>query len=154
MARISAAGLAVELPDGWEGVIEGERFALQLHDGAQRFALMHLANFPLPAARGDFGSAAVENMGPGDILIVLKEFSPEAAKTPLFEMQGLPSAPVPADFLREMLQRPLEGQAGMQRFFTEQGRAFCLYIVIGSFIDRADLVPPLAQILARLEITS
>ncbi|MDP3984779.1 MAG: hypothetical protein Q8Q52_07250 [Acidimicrobiia bacterium] len=154
MAALSGAGITVDLPAGWNGVIEGGRLALQLDDGAQRHAVMHLANFPLPEARGDFGSSVVGSMGPADILIVLKEFDPEAAKTPLFAAEGLPRAPQPDDFLREMLQRPMEGQGGMQRFFTEAGRAFCLYVVIGSFIDRADLVPALAQILARMEIES
>jgi hypothetical protein len=152
VASLSSAGITVDLPPGWNGSIEGGRLALQLDDGAQRYAVMHLANFPLPEVRGDFGALVVENMGPDDILIVLKEFSPEATKTPLFAAVGLPRAPVPGDFLREMLQRPIEGQAGMQRFFTEGGRAFCLYVVIGSFIDRSDLVPALAQVLARLEI--
>lgn len=152
MASLSGAGIRVELPAGWEGAIEGERLALQLADGAERFPVVHLANFPLPPARGDFGSSVVEGMGAGDILIVLKEFSPAAAATSLFAARGLPRAPVPSDFLREMLQRPIAGQGGMQRFFTEAGRAFCLYVVIGSFVDRADLVPAVAQVLARLEI--
>jgi hypothetical protein len=152
MASLSGAGIRVELPAGWEGAIDGERVSLQLADGAQRFPVVHLANFPLPPARGDFGSSVVEGMGPSDILIVLKEFSPASTLTPLFASRGLPRAPVPGDFLREMLQRPVAGQGGMQRFFTEAGRAFCLYVVIGSFVDRADLVPAVAQVLARLEI--
>lgn len=152
MATLSGAGIRVELPAGWEGAIDGERVGLQLADGAQRYPVVHLANFPLPPSRGDFGSAVVESMGPGDILIVLKEFSPAATETPLFAAQGLPRAPVPGDFFREMLQRPVPGQGGMQKFFTEAGRAFCLYVVIGSFVDRGDLVPAMAQVLARLEI--
>ncbi len=152
MARLSAAGITVDLPAGWEGSIEGERQALQLADGAQRYSVTHLANFALPEAPGDFGSAVVPGMGGGDILVVLKEFSPLAAQTPLFAASGLPRAPVPADFLPEMLQRPIQGQAGMQRFFTESGRAFCLYVVIGSFIDRSELVPAVAAVLDTIEI--
>jgi hypothetical protein len=50
------------------------------------------------------------------------------------------------------MQRAIRGQAGVQRFFNDQGRAFCLYVVIGSFAHRQSLVTRVNQVLATLTI--
>jgi hypothetical protein len=36
------------------------------------------------------------------------------------------------EFSPAAFRRRLPGRVGVQRFFTEQGRPFCLYVVIGS----------------------
>jgi hypothetical protein len=51
-----------------------------------------------------------------------------------------------------MLQRTVRGQAGLQVFFNEGGRAFCLYIVLGDARDAHRLVRHLEQVLATIEI--
>ena len=51
------------------------------------------------------------------------------------------------------LQRLLEGQGGVQRFFTVAGRAFCLYVVFGSFARRVRTIPVVNSILDTLTIT-
>lgn len=112
----------------------------------------HLANFPLPPQRADFGAEAVETMRSGDVLVVLFEHGSESARAPLFSAQGVPRI-LAKDFDRNALQHGIEGQSGVQRFFTAAGRAFCLYIVVGDHIDRADVMPDLEAVLASLSIT-
>jgi hypothetical protein len=46
----------------------------------------------------------------------------------------------------------MPGQSGLQRFFTHNGRAFCLYVVLGSHVDRADILPNVNAVLETLEI--
>jgi hypothetical protein len=94
--------------------------------------VVHLANFPLPENRGDYGSGAVDVMTGSDILIVLFEFGPEAVGQPLFARRGLPRNLDAARFSPNALQRTRPGQAGRQIFFTEQDRAFSLYVVLGN----------------------
>ena len=44
------------------------------------------------------------------------------------------------------------GQSGRQIFFNANGRAFCLYVVLGSHRQRNVLVPLVNEVLATLEI--
>ena len=152
MSRLESAGIGVEVPPGWEGSISGGRFPL-LENGANQPTLLHLGSFPLPPHRGSFGSGAVELMNSQDVLMILFEYGPESADTPLFAMRGIPRPLAPDEFERDNLQRTLLGQSGLQRFFTEKSRPFCLYVVLGSHIDRAVLVNRVNVVLATLEIT-
>lgn len=151
MSRISGSGLSVDVPLGWEANIEGDGFS-QLSSGATRPTLMHAGSFPLPADRGSFGSGATELMNTDDMLIVLFEYGDDSVGTALFAEQGMPRQLNPDDFDRNALQRALVGQSGCQRFFTENSRAFCLYVVLGSHLDRAELVPRVNEVLSTVEI--
>jgi uncharacterized surface protein with fasciclin (FAS1) repeats len=51
-----------------------------------------------------------------------------------------------------VLQRSLPGQSGLQAFFTESGRACCLYVVLGSHANSKRVVPRVNQVLADLQI--
>ncbi len=150
--ELSDRGVTVTLPRGWEGVItatdpgEGE-----LATAASPTTLMHVANFPLPVERGDFGSNAVEIMGRGAVLLVLFEHDRGSVGTPLFASKGIPT-PSPDDFDPNQLQRPLPDQSGAQYFFTEAGRAFCLYVVLGRHRRRRLLVGVANEVLATLVI--
>lgn len=139
----------MDLPAGWEGSI---RPPATLPDGAQRHSVTHLANFPLPAVRGEYGSGAVDVMSNGDALIVLLEFGPESAGTALFGNARPPFLRA-SDFSRDTLQQRVEGHGGCQRFFTEAGRAFCLYVVVGDYIDRVDVLESINAVLSRMSIT-
>lgn len=150
MSTLAGRGIRVALPAGWEGEID-EGLSL-LSDGATRPTTVHLANFPLPAGRGDFASAAIEVMRPGDVLVVVFEYGPESAGTALFKAQGIPRSLSPSDFDRETLHHQMPGMSGVQRFFTHNGRAFCLYVVVGSHLDRADVLGEINQTLAAMEI--
>ena len=149
MTRLSGEGISVELPAGWDGAIGP---SAQLDDGSVRRVVAHFASFPLPALRGDFGGGAVELMGTEDALVVLFDYGAAAAGTPLFAASGIPSIDE-TQFDRTVLQRSVVGQSGVQRFFTVGGRAFCLYVVVGSHLDRVDVVPDIQQLLSSVTIS-
>lgn len=126
--RLAANGLEVVVRDGWEV----EFSELRADPGAAPRSLVHLANFALPAERGDYGSGAVETMDAGGIFIVLMEFDPASASTAMFSGRDVPHGLEAADFSPASLQRRLGGQAGAQRFFRAGERAFGLYVVLGA----------------------
>jgi hypothetical protein len=150
--KLQAYGVTTELPPGWEG-----RATLRRPPAAQRSIdpdaagakgwqgevpnpVIHLANFPLPEDRGDFGSGAVDLMGAEHVFVSLFEYGPESVGQALFRSQGVPTLR-PRMFSPSALQRTLAGQAGCQRFFTAGGRAFCLYVVLGRSNEASSLVP-------------
>lgn len=146
MTRISSHGLTVDVPSGWDARI----YRRVAEAGATTHPVMHAANFPLPAERGDFGSGAVELMGPDHVLVVLIEFHAAAASTATFTQQGFPTRLDPSAFDPAGLQRMLPGQSGFQRFFSHKGRPFCLYVVLGSHARRSVLVSEAERLLAGL----
>ncbi|HET6793465.1 MAG TPA: hypothetical protein VFH45_03425 [Acidimicrobiales bacterium] len=147
MGRISAYGITVDVPAGWDGRI----YRREADVGETTHAALHVASFPLPGRRGDFGSGAVEAMTADDVLLVLLEYHPDSAGAPLFQ-SSVPVSLDPAAFSGSSLQRPLAGQGGMQRFCTASGRAFCLYAVLGNLAARGRLVPRLDGVLATLSV--
>ncbi len=151
MTRLTRSGVSVDVPVGWEGDISGGGFELQ-SDGGREPTVLHVASFPMPAEVGSFGAGAVDVMSRQDVFMVLFEYGPAAVGTPLFANQGAPTRVLPGDFDREALQFGIPGQSGLQYFFTEKGRAFCIYIVLGSHLDRADLVPQVNAVLESLVI--
>ena len=115
----------------------------------------HFATFALPAdvaAVGDFGSGAVTLMGPDDIFAVLFEYGPESTGRALFARQGMPRMLGPDDFRPMTLRRGLGNQSGTQWFFTESGRPFTLYAVLGHHGRRFSLVPRLNSLLHALQV--
>jgi Fasciclin domain len=156
-------GVSLSLPSGWEGRVfrrpaSGEVSASAADGpaapaGQTTNAVVHVATIPLPPGVGDFASGAVEDLGLSDALIVLFEYDREAATQPLFAAEGMPTSLALADFSPGTLQRSLRGQAGVQLFFHEAGRAFCLYVVLGSYQNRARVVPGVNQVLATFTIS-
>jgi hypothetical protein len=178
MSDLSAFGISATLPRGWDGQIfkradqsgpgaEAQRRAADAATGSGEppttvepppstddgttLPVAHLANFPLPSTRGDYGSGAVELMGPSDILVCLLEFDREATGTPLFSPAGVPRFRINS-FAPETMQRTIAGMCGAQSFFSEAGRAFCAYVVLGSYRQRAPLVPPVNSVMASVRI--
>jgi hypothetical protein len=161
VTRISAHGLSAELPAGWDGEIyvrdsaaTGSRALSGPNAVVERPApVLQLADFALPAARAHFGGGALEFMGTRNLFVSLFEHGPDAVGTPLFADKGHPW-PVPASaFGPNRLQRPLPGQAGAQFFFTAHQRAFCLYVVVGSYSLRGLLTRRLNHVLTTITIT-
>jgi len=161
MPTIRAHGIDVGLPAGWDGRIsvraDGAPEAAITASGTRVATLRsrpvaHLANFGLPADRGDFGSGAVELMGDRDVFVVLFEYEPDATATALFRAQGFPRTLAVRDFEPATLRRAIAGQSAHQVFFQESGRAFCLYVVLGAHARRAALVPIVNQVLASVRI--
>jgi hypothetical protein len=153
--KLAAHDIETDLPAGWEGRITRRSeppgvagaVAARGAPGERTHPVVHLANFALPEHRGDYGSGAVDVMTGQDILIVLFEFGPEAVGQPLFARHGLPRALTPARFSPNALQRTRPGQVGRQIFFTEQGRAFSLYVVLGSREAAPVLTPKANRVL-------
>src|SRR5262245_24189017 len=110
MPRLVAHGVAVEVPRGWEGRII-RRASLNPLEQSQ--TVVHLASFPLPEQRGDFGVGVTELMRSGDVFVTLFEYGPESLGQPLFASQGVPQLTA-ADFSPKRLQRTLSGQVGCQ----------------------------------------
>ena len=161
MSELRAHNLSVSLPAGWDGRIairrDGAADNLVSATGTKVFAarshpVVHLANFGLPEDRGDFGSGAVELMGDGDIFVVLFEHEPASAGTALFRAEGIPRTLDRHEFDPSNLRRGIAGQSGYQAFFHDQGRAFCLYVVLGAHARRARLVPIVNRVLHTVTI--
>jgi hypothetical protein len=156
---LAAHGISVALPQRWEGRLylrsrpagEHEHHAAYGWPEEHANPVLHLANFALPPARGDFGTGAVEMMGEQHAFVSLFEYDDAEAGRPLFAARGLPRLTV-RDFAPNQLQRRLPGQLGCQRFFTEQERAFCLYVVLGSQRHAVSLVQEVHEALAQLRV--
>ena len=152
--RLSRFDLSVSLPAGWEGRIHGlsERDQALMRIPGRDRAVLHLANFALPPDPGDFGGHAVHEMVDDDAFISLMEHGPASVGTALFAETGLPRNLRAVDFHPRALQRTLQGQGGFQRFFTEAGRAFCLYVVVGDFRRSTRVVGQINRALAAITI--
>jgi hypothetical protein len=147
-SRLRAHGLGVSPPRGWDAQIYRRS---PDGDGSTTHPVLHAATIPLPRGRGDFGTGAVELLGPDDVLVALVEYDAASATTPLFSRRGMPT-PTAGDFHPRGLQRTLPGQSGAQWFFNARGRAFCLYVVLGSHTRRALLMPKVRELLAGLVV--
>jgi hypothetical protein len=147
-SAVEAYGVLALAPPGWDVRI-GRRPA----DAAETtHAVLHAATFALPPDRADYGDGAVELMGPADVFVALVEFAPSALGTALFAQRGWPPSLAGRDFSRTSLQHSVAGQAGVQRWFTEGGRPWCLYVVIGSWAERKALAVRANELLRGLDV--
>ncbi len=141
--RLSAFGVSFELPAGWDGRI-GRR--------ADGYVVAHAASFPLPAQDGDFALATTERLPPAGVVVVLVEYEPALAGSGLFAPAGPPRALAAGEFSTSTLLRRLPGQAGLQRFFSHAGRAFCLYVVVGASRPDAALAATASQVVGGIAL--
>jgi hypothetical protein len=157
MTVLSGAGLTVTLPAGWEGQISGPGGPTAggpVPDVADhRYPVLHVASFPLPVQRGDYGGGALALMTPRDVFVALLEDAPNAAGKALYTTNPYPGTLAITDFDPNALQRPMNNQSGCQRFFVLNGRPFCLYVVLGNHLLRSLLIGPVNAILASLQVT-
>jgi hypothetical protein len=164
--RLAGYGLAVSLPDRWEGRIyqrttsvpAAPMVAAGLPSGSvarwhdeRTHPVLHLANFALPGARGDFGTGAVERMAAGHAFIALLQFGADCLGTALYAPQGFPRLAA-RDFNPNGLQRRVAGQAGFQHFFTAAGRPLCLYVVLGAHRQAGALCGQINDVIERIEV--
>jgi hypothetical protein len=155
--RLDAHGLSCAVLPGWDIRIEQRQQstvmapASDLPMGGYVHPILHAATSPLPAARGDYGSGYVETMTARDVFVCLGEFDHEAGAEAMFD-DGAPASVQSGDFHPDAQQRVIAGMCGTQRFFTSNGRAFCLYIVLGSWLQRARLVPVANSFLSTIRI--
>jgi hypothetical protein len=148
--RIEAFGVAATLPAGFEGRI----FRRRGSGGAEAHAVAQFATVPLPPVSevGDFGSGIVQLLGPDDVVVVMFEYGRESVGTALFAREGMPRTIPIYQFLPYRLRRGIAGQVGAQVFFTEAGRPFTIYSVLGDGARAAAGVAKVNALLARLSI--
>jgi hypothetical protein len=134
--------------------IEGRIFIRPTVGQEVAYPVANFATFALPTEMGDFGGGAVNLMSSTDIFATLFEYGPESLGMPLFARQGMPRSLTPDDFRPYLLRRGLTGQSGTQWFFTESGRPFTLYVVLGSHSLRNQLIPRVNQLIGGLAVSS
>ena len=143
MATISAHGIKMSLLPGMEG-----RIVRRVPpDGATAYPIAQAASFAIPPGTGDFGTGAVEAMGARDVFLTLAEMGAEQVGAALYRHPRMPRALLASEFDPKRMKRPLPGQCGGQWFFTENGRPFNLYVVLGSFALRSRLIPVVNEVL-------
>jgi hypothetical protein len=183
MGTLRAHGFEVEVPVGWDGRVsvraphppappaaptrpggigtaataattaDATATTATVPVSGEEFPVVHVANFALPAEIGDYGGGATEGMGAGHLLVNLAEFGPASVGTALFgEVAAMPRLRT-GDFHPLVMQRPLPGQSGAQRFFTLQDRAFGLYVVLGSHRRRLSTVDVVNDVLEGIRLT-
>lgn len=148
MEKLTRQGLEIELPDGWDGRI----YRREADGAAVTRRALHAANFALPPNPGDYAVGAVERMQPGDVLVVLLEFDPARAGAGLFRNEGLPTGLAATDFSPTAMPRAIPGRTAAQWFFTLNGRALCLYVVLGSHQQRAEALPLVNAVVQTLKV--
>jgi hypothetical protein len=125
--RLSAYGITIELPRGWDGRI-------YRRPGAD--PTLHAANFPLPGDDADFGSGALAHLPQHGVFFALKEYRAGPHLRPgvgLYASRSISLPLRPSDFNPRALQVGRPRQVGYQHFFTAAGeRPFCLYAVLST----------------------
>ncbi len=141
--RIHAHGLSIDAPVGWEARIA------QTHPNAP---VLHVANFALRPGDGGFGAGATARMGADRAFAALVEYHVDEHVRPgvgLFATQGWNPRLRATEFAPSQVEAPRRGVVGVQRFFTQDGRPFCLYAVVAPVRQPADrLVAELSGVLA------
>ena len=156
-------GLTANAPRGWHVAVTRRPGAMAPAAGLTGLSaatplqdvtrpVLHACTRPLPADRGDFGTGAVDLLGPDDVFVALVDYGAEVADHGLFERQGMPKL-APSQFAPNRLQRPLPGMSAAQHFFSSGGRAFCLFTVLGSHARRMASVPRAAALVRTVHIT-
>jgi hypothetical protein len=142
--RTSAHGLSIEVPRGWEA-----RIVRRPHNAP----FLHLASFALRGDTGQFGAAITGKMRPDSAFAALVEYLVDDDLRPgtgLFAPRWRPRLGL-SEFRHTQLQVMRPGHLGMQRFFTEAGRPYCLYAVISPVRRRpAQLAGELSAVLKTL----
>jgi hypothetical protein len=124
VVRVAGHGLSVDAPAGWDARIFRRPGAAPV---------LHVATFALSERDGDYGAAATGRMRPDGAFAALVEFRTGetlVAGSGLFAAAGRPPPLRPSDLHARQLQVTRQGHVGCQRFFSERGRALCLYAVL------------------------
>lgn len=152
MTTIDRYGIRVPVPDGWHGRIRqrpnpsaaDRRAAATPASQEVSRPVLHLATRSLPSDLADFGGEVVAGLGSDDIFLALVDYGTAVADQGLFARQGLPRL-APSQFSPNRMAQYVPGRSACQHFFSEAGRAFCLYAVVGAHSRRMATVPRLAR---------
>lgn len=158
---IERRGIRVDAPTGCEARLrtrtpdadEVASDAIGAAAAGDERLVVHVSTVGLPAHRGDFGGGVVERLGRDDVFVAVLELEPEQAGSEFVRRQGMPRTLSPNRYSPDTMQRTIHGQSGVQVFFAEGGRAFCLYVVLGNHARRNELARRVNDILASITIT-
>jgi hypothetical protein len=128
MTRLASHGIVVDVPRGWEGRI----FVPDLEPPAINLPILHLTDAVLTVERSSYAPELAARAGGTGTLVALLEFDRSLANVGLYARRGLHLPLTRERFHHRALQFPSRVQEGHQRFFSEGGRAFCLYVVLGT----------------------
>jgi hypothetical protein len=150
MGILKGHGLSIEVPTRWEGQI----FLPSLPAPAVNLPILHLTDATLSMQRSTYAPELAARAGPSGALVALVEFEDRLADRGLYATQGL-RLPLRRDrFDPRALQLPNPSQEGHQRFFSQGGRAFCLYVVLGTGPGADGRLRIVNRALATLKITA
>lgn len=146
---LSKYGLSVRAEPGWQTQI----FRREPQDPHEvTHPVLHACTRPLPAGCGDFGGGVIDRLDTSDLFVSLIEFGADVAGAGLFAPVGMPLL-APSQFGPNNMPRAVPGRSAAQHFFTDGGRAFCLFVVVGSHARRMALVPRAARLLAGVSVS-
>jgi hypothetical protein len=141
--EISGYGIGVDLPPGWEG---------RIYRRPEGDPTLHAGNFPLPVEDGDFGTRALDAMQGGGAFLAATEYDRGLAGQGLFAQEAPAPLPATSELNAWALLRVRPGQFGIQRFMTVGGRAFCVYVVVGTVPGPSALLAEANRVLRSLSI--
>jgi hypothetical protein len=97
-----------------------------------RYPNLHVGNFSLVPEGSTFGQFSIERMDADKALVVMVEYGPRSVGTALFSSGRWPPAVSATDLNPANFPGPRPpGLAANQNFVTVNGRAFCVYTVMG-----------------------
>ena len=124
MVTLRGNGLTLDVGDGWEA----RMWVPDVPPPAINRPVIRLANFPLPLTKDTYAEEVADGLRPGDVVVSLVEFEPASAGRGLYAYEGVPAIRL-ADLDPRAVQGGGTGRAGLQRFFSANGRAFSLYVI-------------------------
>lgn len=145
--RLEGHGLALEVEGGWEA----RMWTPDLPPPAVNRPVIRLANFPLPLTKDTYAAEVVDALRPGRVVASLVEFEPSSAGRGLYAHEGVPRLR-PADLDHRAVQGGPPDRAGLQRFFSANGRAFSLYVIARRGGDLAGALRELEALLRSLTV--
>ncbi len=145
--KLDAHGLRIELPPRWSGRIFARTGGV---------ATLHAGDFQVALHDGEFGDKSTARMPARASFVALTEYRRGSGLEPgagLFSARHLPLPLDPVGFASNRLAHVRPGQVGMQHFFTQSMRPFCLYLVLaGPRHTRRAQLAVLDHVLATLRI--
>ncbi len=143
---LSALGLSVGLPPGWEG-----RVVVMTSEDGTRYPNLHAGNFALQPEGSTFGQYSIERMDPEKAMVVVVEYGPRSVGTELFSSGRWPPALTVADLNPANFPGPRpHGLAANQNFVSVNGRAFCIYTVMGLVAGAASRMAEVNEVLGSI----
>ena len=147
MVTIADHGLSMRVATGWEA----RMWVPDLPAPAINLPVVRLTNHAMATTRNTYAVEESERLRTSQVVVSLVEFDSALADVGLYEPQGVPDFSA-NDLDPRALQRAQEGRAGLQRFFSVNGRAFSLYVMAREGPGLAKTIRELHDILTSLVV--